>query len=188
MNRPGKTFRVLLGVSGSIAAYKAAALTRLIVKQGWQVRVIMTRAATEFVTPLTFQTLSQNPVGTEQFAPATDWHPEHIAYAEDADVALVAPCTANVMAKITHGLADDLLTATLLATHAPLLLAPAMNEGMWRNPATQANIETLIARGAAFISPETGELACGTSGAGRMAEPETILAELQKREEAWRGA
>ncbi len=188
MERSAKTFRVLLGVAGSIAAYKAASLTRLMVRRGWQVRVLMTRAATEFVAPLTFQTLSQNPVGIEQFGPAADWRPEHIAYASDADLVLVAPCTANVMAKITHGLADDLLTASVLAAQAPLLLAPAMNEGMWLNAATQANIQTLIGRGVAFISPETGDLACGVSGTGRMAEPETILAALVKREEALRHA
>ena len=166
--------KIVLGVTGSIAAYKACELVRLFVKGGDDVRVVMTAAAQQFVTPLTFQTLSRNPVGTDPFAPPETWRPEHIALAE-ADAVVVAPATANVIAKMAHGLADDLLTATLLATRAPVFVAPAMNDGMWANPATQANLATLRARGVKVIEPGTGPLACGTEGKGRFADPEEIF-------------
>ena len=165
--------RITIGVTGSIAAYKACELVRLFVKRGDEVRVVMTAAAQKFVTPLTFQTLSRNPVGTDQFAPPEAWRPEHIAFAE-ADAVVVAPATANVIAKMAHGLADDLLTATLLATRAPVCVAPAMNDGMWANPATQANLAALRERGVKIIEPATGELACGSEGKGRFASPEEI--------------
>ena len=165
--------KIVLGVTGSIAAYKACELVRLFVKRGDDVRVVMTAAAQKFITPLTFQTLSRNPVGTDQFAPLAEWRPEHIALA-DADAVVVAPATANAIAKIAHGIADDLLTATLLATRAPVFVAPAMNDGMWANPATQANLATLKVRGMVLIEPESGELACGTAGKGRFASPEAI--------------
>ena len=170
--------KILLGVTGSIAAYKACELVRLFVKGGDDVRVIMTKSACEFVSPLTFQTLSRNPVGTGQFAPPTEWKPEHIAYA-DADAVVVAPATANTIAKMAHGLADDLLSSTLLATRAPVFVAPAMNDGMWDNPATQANMALLKARGVTVIEPDAGELACGTEGKGRFAAPETICAAVR---------
>ena len=165
--------KIVLGVTGSIAAYKACELVRLFVKRGDDVRVVMTAAAREFVTPLTFQTLSRNPVGIDQFALPVEWKPEHIAYA-DADAVVVAPATANIIAKMAHGLADDLLSSTLLATRSPIFVAPAMNDGMWDNPATQANIEILKSRGVRFIDPDSGELACGTAGKGRVAAPEEI--------------
>lgn len=165
--------KIVLGVTGSIAAYKACELVRLFVKRGDDVRVVMTAAAREFVTPLTFQTLSRNPVGIDQFALPAEWKPEHIAYA-DADAVVVAPATANIIAKMAHGLADDLLSSTLLATRSPIFVAPAMNDGMWDNPATQANIEILKSRGVRFIDPGSGELACGTAGKGRFAAPEEI--------------
>ena len=165
--------KIVLGVTGSIAAYKACELVRLFVKRGDDVRVVMTAAAREFVTPLTFQTLSRNPVGIDQFALPAEWKPEHIAYA-DADAVIVAPATANIIAKMAHGLADDLLSSTLLATRSPVFVAPAMNDGMWENPATQANIEILKSRGVRFIDPDSGELACGTAGKGRFAAPEEI--------------
>ena len=165
--------KVVLGVTGSIAAYKACELVRLFVKRGDDVRVVMTAAAREFVAPLTFQTLSRNPVGIDQFALPAQWKPEHIAYA-DADAVVVAPATANIIAKMAHGIADDILSSTLLATRAPIFVAPAMNDGMWDNPATQANIEILKSRGVHFIDPDSGELACGTEGKGRLADPETI--------------
>jgi len=170
--------RILLGVTGSIAAYKACELVRLLVKNGNEVTVVMTKAATEFVRPLTYQTLSRNPVYVDQFAPPVSWKPEHVSLAESADLALVAPATANMIAKMRHGLADDLLSATLLATRAPIAIAPAMNTGMWENPVTQENIEALQRRGVLVIEPEDGELACGVSGKGRMAEPEKIVAAL----------
>ena len=165
--------RITIGVTGSIAAYKACELVRLFVKRGDDVRVVMTAAAQRFVTPLTFQTLSRNPVGTDLFALPTDWKPEHIAFSE-ADAIVVAPATANLIAKMAHGLADDLLSATLLATRAPVFIAPAMNDGMWKNPMTQANLASLRNSGITIIEPGTGSLACGTEGKGRFAEPEDI--------------
>ena len=166
---------VLLGVTGSIAAYKAAELVRLFVKNGDDVHVVMTPAAGEFVRPLTFQTLSRNPVEIDQFAAPAQWKPEHISLAECADLVVVAPATANTLAKMRFGIADNLLTATLLATRAPIAVAPAMNTGMWENPATQENLAALKARGVRVIEPGEGELACGVSGKGRMAAPESIF-------------
>jgi len=171
--------RITLGVTGSIAAYKACELVRLFVKNGDDVRVVMTSAACEFVTPLTFQTLSRNPVGIDQFALPEEWRPEHIALSE-ADAVVVAPATANAIAKMAHGIADDLLASTLLATRAPVFVAPAMNVGMWENPATQANIATLRGRGVSVIEPDDGALACGTDGKGRMASPTDIFAAVRK--------
>lgn len=170
---------VVLGVSGSIAAYKACEIVRALVKDGCDVRVIMTAAATEFVTPLTFQTLSRNPVGVDQFALPERWQPEHISLAQ-ADVLVVAPATANVIAKMACGIADDLLTSTILATKAPVVVAPAMNSGMWENKATQANVATLMSRGVSVVPPAAGELACGTTGRGRMADVADVLAAVRK--------
>ena len=167
--------KILLGVTGSIAAYKAVELVRLFVKNGDTVNVIMTPAACEFVKPLTFQTLSRNPVCVEQFAPIVSWKPEHISLAESADHVLVAPATANTIAKMRYGLADNLLTATLLATRAPVVIAPAMNTGMWESPVTQENIAALKAHGVTVIDPEDGELACGVKGKGRMMDPQKLF-------------
>ncbi|MBR2939953.1 MAG: hypothetical protein IKC14_01455 [Kiritimatiellae bacterium] len=167
--------KILLGVTGSIAAYKAAELVRLFVKNGDTVNVIMTPAACEFVRPLTFQTLSRNPVCVEQFAPIVSWKPEHISLAESADLVLVAPASANTIAKMRYGLADNLLTATVLATRAPVVIAPAMNTGMWESPVTQENIAALKARGVTVVEPADGELACGVKGKGRMMDPEQIF-------------
>lgn len=167
--------KIVLGVTGSIAAYKAAELVRLFVKAGDEVKVVMTPAATEFVTPLTFRTLSRNQVAIDQFAGPETWNPEHIALATWADRIVVAPASANTLAKMRYGLADNLLSSILLATRAPVAVAPAMNDGMWENAATQENLAALAARGVAIIEPGEGELACGTSGKGRMAEPETIF-------------
>ena len=167
--------KVVVGVTGSIAAYKAAELVRLFVKGGDEVRVVMTDAACKFVAPLTFQTLSRNPVECDLFADPQDWKPGHVSLAAAADLAVVAPATANILAKMAHGIADDLLSSTLLATKAPIIVAPAMNTGMWENPATQANVAALAARGVRVVRPGTGDLACGTEGAGRMAEPADIL-------------
>lgn len=172
--------RVLLGVTGSIAAYKAAELVRLFVRHGDEVRVVMTPAATEFVSPLTFQTLSRNPVSVDQFAAPAEWRPEHISLA-DCDLALVAPATANTIAKMRCGIADNLLTATLLATRAPVVVAPAMNSGMWAAAATQENVAALRARGVRFVGPADGELACAAVGAGRMAEPSEIFEAVKVR-------
>lgn len=170
--------KVLLCVTGSIAAYKAVELLRLFIRRGDEVTVLMTPAACEFVKPLTFQTLSRNPVFVDQFAPVVSWKPEHISLAESADLVLVAPATANTIAKMRYGLADNLLTATLLATRAPIWVAPAMNTGMWENPVTRENIASLRARGVTVIEPEEGDLACGETGKGRMMEPEKIVSAL----------
>ena len=166
--------KILLCVTGSIAAYKAVELVRLFIKNGDAVQVVMTDAATKFVTPLTFQTLSRNPVYIDQFGPVISWRPEHIALS-GCDLALVAPATANTIAKLRYGLADNLLTATLLATRAPIALAPAMNTGMWESAVTQENIAALKARGVKVIEPVDGELACGVKGCGRMMDPEQIF-------------
>ena len=171
---------VILGVTGSIAAYKSVELARLIVKAGYAVRVVMTAAAGRFVSELTFRTVSQHPVLTDMFAPPVEWAPAHIAWADQADAMLIAPCTANVMAKLAHGLADDALTAVALACPAPLLVAPAMNAAMWQHPATAANAQILKTRGAVMIEPAAGDLACGTAGPGRMSEPAEIFAALRK--------
>ena len=170
--------KILLGVTGSIAAYKAAELVRLFVKNGDDVRVVMTPAACEFVSPLTFQTLSRNPVYVEEFKRPAEWRPEHISLA-DCDLAVVAPATANTIAKMRYGLADNLLTSTLLATRAPIVVAPAMNDGMWENAVTRENIAALEARGVKVIGPDDGELACGTAGRGRMMDPVRIFEELK---------
>ncbi|MBO7686131.1 MAG: phosphopantothenoylcysteine decarboxylase [Kiritimatiellae bacterium] len=166
---------VVLGVTGSIAAYKACELVRLLVKRGDDVHVVMTDHARAFVTPLTFRTLSRNEVACDLFEEPRDWKPGHVSLAAAADLVVVAPATANILAKMAHGIADDLLSSTLLATKAPVVVAPAMNTGMWDNPATQANVATLVARGVRVVAPGDGALACGTEGRGRMAEPSEIL-------------
>jgi phosphopantothenoylcysteine decarboxylase/phosphopantothenate--cysteine ligase len=169
---------VVLGVTGSIAAYKAAELVRLFMKNGDDVHVVMTPGACEFVRPLTFESLSRNPVRTEPFVLDAASRPEHISLAERADLVVVAPATANTLAKMRFGIGDNLLTAMLLAARSTVAVAPAMNTAMWENPAVQENIEVLRARGVRVIGPGGGELACGTSGRGRMEEPEKIFREL----------
>jgi phosphopantothenoylcysteine decarboxylase/phosphopantothenate--cysteine ligase len=165
---------ILLGVTGSIAAYKACELARLFVKEDHEVHVLMTEGAKKFVTPLTFRTLSRNPVAESMFDDPDNWVPGHISLADKADILVIAPCTANVIAKIAHGIADDILSATALATKVPILIVPAMNTGMWDNPVTQANIALLLSRGIHIVDAGTGDLACGTTGKGRMADPEQI--------------
>lgn len=166
---------VVLGVTGGIAAYKACELTSRLRKAGAQVYVVMTHHACEFVSPLTFETLSNHPAVADTFQRPATWEVEHIAVAKRADVFVIAPATANILAKMAHGIADDMLSTTVLATRAPVLVAPAMNTGMWENAATQENVETLRRRGVRFIGPEGGFLACGDSGAGRMSEPAAIF-------------
>jgi len=165
---------IVLGVTGGIAAYKSAELVSRLRHLGARVHVIMTRNATEFVSPLTFQTLSANQVVTDTFQAPEYWNVEHVALAKLAEVFVIAPATANIMAKMAAGIADDMLSTTVLATKAPVLLAPAMNTGMWTAAATQANLGILKERGVYFTGPECGMLACGDEGAGRMSEPETI--------------
>ncbi len=166
---------VVLGVTGGIAAYKAVEVVSRLKKLGANVDVVMTKNATEFVAPLTFETLSGRPVVTDTFQRPERWEVEHVALAKKADLMLVAPATANLMAKLAAGIADDMLTTTLLATRAPILLAPAMNTGMWEASATQQNLQTLLARGVHTVGPESGLLACGDTGDGRMSEPEAIV-------------
>lgn len=170
---------IVLGVTGSIAAYKAAELVRQMKEEGWDVHVVMTKAATRFVGELTFRTLSQNPVAVDLFEAPESWRPKHVALADRARGLVIAPCTANVLAKLAVGLADDLLTAVALASRAPMVVAPAMNERMWNHPATQTNVRLLEERGAHIVMPGTGALACGAMGRGRMAEPEEILAAVR---------
>lgn len=170
--------QVLLGVSGGIAAYKAAELTRRLRAAGAEVRVVMTEAARAFVGPLTFQALSGNPVRLDILDPAAEAGMDHIELARWADLVLVAPASANLMARLAAGLADDLLTTVILATQAPLYLAPAMNQRMWRHPATQANARLLQERGVRLLGPAEGEQACGETGPGRMLEPLDILQAL----------
>ncbi len=159
---------IVLGVTGSIAAYKAAELASLLVKQGHEVFVVMTKDATEFITPLTLQTLSKNPVTTSFYDEKQSWHPGHIALADRASLLVIAPATAHVIAELAHGLAGHPLAAIALATRAQILIAPAMNGKMWEHPATQENVGTLKSRGVEFIGPEEGMLACGYEGVGRL--------------------
>ncbi|HET6591297.1 MAG TPA: bifunctional phosphopantothenoylcysteine decarboxylase/phosphopantothenate--cysteine ligase CoaBC [Xanthomonadales bacterium] len=170
--------RILLGVSGGIAAYKSVDLVRRLRDGGADVRVVMTRGAQAFVTPLTFQAVSGQPVHTELLDEAAEAGMGHIQLARWADHVLVAPATADFMARLAHGLADDLLTTICLATRAPLALAPAMNHQMWVNPATQRNCSLLQQRGVRLIGPESGSQACGESGPGRMTEPADLAAAL----------
>ena len=169
---------ILVGVTGGIAAYKTAALVSGLVQAGAGASVIMTEHATRFVGPLTFQTLTGRPVHTDLFESPDVYKAEHIALAERAELVVVAPATANCLAKLAHGIADDLLSTVLLAVEAPLLAAPAMNARMWAHPAVKANVELLRSRGVRFIGPEEGRLACGTVGPGRMAEPQEILRQI----------
>ena len=166
---------VVLGVTGGIAAYKACEVVSRLRKLGADVYVIMTKSATEFIQPLTFETLSNHPVVTDTFARPATWEVEHIALAKRADVFAIAPATANILAKIAHGIADDMLSTTVLATKAPVLVAPAMNTGMWTAEVTQENCATLHRRGVHFVGPDAGFLACGDTGSGRMSEPAAIV-------------
>jgi len=167
---------ILVGVTGGIAAFKAAALVSALAQAGAGVSVVLTRAAARFVAPLTFHALSGRPVYDDLWSAPDGSAAPHIVLADRAEVAVVAPATADLLAKAAHGIADDLLTSTLVALEAPLIVAPAMHERMWRHPAVQANVETLRARGVQLVGPAEGRLACGTSGPGRMVEPDAILA------------
>ncbi len=178
---PGRGSRVVLGVSGGIAAYKAAEIIRGLVRHGCDVHVLMTAHAREFITPLTLQTLSGHPVLTSQWDLAAGADIQHIALARDLDLFLVAPATANALAKMANGLADDFLSTFHLAVTAPVAVAPAMNLWMWEHPATRRNVDTLRERGVLIIDPGVGELACGDEGVGRMAEPEDIVSSALKR-------
>lgn len=170
---------LLLGVTGGIAAYKAAELTRLLVQEGIEVQVVMTEAACRFVGPATFQALSGNTVYTDLWDARIANNMAHIDLSREADVVLVAPASADFIAKLVHGRADDLLSTLCLARECPLLVAPAMNRQMWENPATQRNIAQLERDGVTILGPESGEQACGETGMGRMLEPETLLEDIR---------
>jgi phosphopantothenoylcysteine decarboxylase/phosphopantothenate--cysteine ligase len=177
----GKLDNVVLGVSGGIACYKAVELVRLLVKEEYTVQVIMTRGAMQFVTPLTFQTLSARPVATDTFNLTQESEIGHINLADSADIFVVAPATANVIGKIAAGIADDLLTTVLMATQAPVLIAPAMNIHMYENPILQENLRKLRRVGYEILEPDEGHLACGYEGKGRLPDPEVILEQIRGR-------
>ncbi|CQR47748.1 Coenzyme A biosynthesis bifunctional protein CoaBC [Paraliobacillus sp. PM-2] len=175
--------RIVLGVSGGIAAYKACALTSKLIQQGAEVKVIMTENAQEFVTPLTFQALSRNPVYTDTFDEKDTSKIAHIDLADWADLFIIAPATANIIGKIANGIADDMLSTTILATEADIYIAPAMNVHMYGHPAVKRNMQTLEQWGYRFIEPGEGYLACGYVGKGRLEEPETIVNAIEKDQE-----
>lgn len=183
--------KIVLGVTGGIAVYKAVDLVSRLRKQGCEVRVVMTEHAQQFVTPLTFKEISGNQVAVSMWSSNQEFNVEHIALANWADAFVVAPATANIIAKMAYGLADDLLSTTLLAAQAPIVVCPAMNTGMYENAATQENIAKLKSRGVTVMPPAVGKLACGTSGAGRLPEPQEIVEFLNaffaKREGDLRG-
>jgi len=173
-----KNKKVLLGVGGGIAAYRAAELARLLIKRGAEVRCVMTKSACEFVTPLTFEALTGDLVHTELFDLTSEREMGHIRLARWADAIVIAPATANLITKLAYGIADDLLTTIMQVNDKPVLIAPAMNHSMWESSATEQNVKTLRLRGLHFSGPASGELACGESGAGRLNEPETISDDL----------
>ena len=178
MRFAGKT--VVLCVTGGIAAYKAADLTSKLHQNGAEVRVLMTESAAQFISPMTFETLSGNRAVVDTFDRSFPWEVEHISLAKAADVFVIAPATANVIAKAAHGIADDMVTTTLLATKALVVVAPAMNTGMYDNPVTQSNLETLRGRGFHIIDPAAGHLACGDSGRGKLPDTQTLLWGIEK--------
>lgn len=180
-----KNKTILLGVSGGIAAYKSASLASLLVKAGASVHVIMTENAKNFINPITFETLTGHKCISDTFDRNFEFQVEHVALAKKADVIMVAPATANVIAKLAHGIADDMLTTTILASKAPKLIAPAMNTGMYENPVTQDNLKLLAKYGMTIITPASGRLACGDMGPGKMPEPE-LLYEYIVREAAFK--
>ncbi len=171
---------IVLGVTGGIAAYKACEIVRLLSLEGADIHVVMTKGATQFVTPMTFQALSRNPVKTNIFDLAQESEMNHIQLADETDLILVAPATADFIAKAAHGICDDLLTTVLCATKAPIVLCPTMNVNMYENSITQENISTVKRHGMKLIGPAAGSLACGWEGLGRMTEPESIVTEVKK--------
>lgn len=172
--------RILLMVTGGIAAYKSCFLARLLSQAGFSVKVAMTEAATRFVTPMTFQVLTGHPVATDLWGERQSDALDHVEYARWADLVVIAPATADIMAKAAHGIADEIVSTMLLAFPGPVLMAPAMNDNMWRHPASVGNREILAARGVHFVGPGSGWLACGTVDEGRMSEPEEILTAVRK--------
>ncbi len=180
MSLPLLNKKIILGVTGSIAAYKAAELTSQLHKRGAEVHPVMTAAAQKFITPLTLQTLARQPVAADLWDEGNGWQPGHIELADKADLLLVAPATADVIAQFAHGLAPDYLGSIYLVCRAPVLIAPAMNGKMWTHPATVANVAALRSRGADFIGPEEGMLACGYEGVGRLWPVEGIVGRVEE--------
>jgi phosphopantothenoylcysteine synthetase/decarboxylase len=178
MDQPLAGRRIILGITGSIAAYKAADLTSRLCRLGADVTPVMTAAARRFITPLTLQTLARQPVATDLWSEENGWRPGHIELAEKADLLLVAPATADVIAQFAAGLAPDLLSSLFLMARCPVLIAPAMNGKMWTHPATAANVAALTLRGVEFLGPEEGRLACGYEGVGRLWPVEGIIARV----------
>ncbi len=174
----GKT--IVLGVSGGIAAYKSAEITRKLVEVGAIVHVVMTKGAQQFITPLTLQTLSGNPVHLDLFSLTEEQHIGHISLADRADLILIAPATADLLAKMAHGICDDLLTTVVCATQAKILVAPSMNVHMWENSITQENVEKLKQHGFMILEPDAGYLACGYTGKGRLPEPDALVREVER--------
>ena len=173
--------RVILGVTGSIAAYKAPDIVRHLMRQDYLVSVIMTETAVRFISPLTLASVSRQNVHRDMFdEKQKDWRTDHVSLAQEAAAVVIAPATADVIGRIACGLADDLLTCTVMATRAPVFIAPAMNEGMYRNPIVQENIRKLKKLGIRFIGPEKGPLACGSEGEGRMTDPQKIAKEIKR--------
>jgi len=178
-----KNKNIILGISGSIAAYKSCEIIRLLIKEKANVIPVMTKNAAEFITPLTIQTLSKNKVYIDMFAANFNWEIEHVSISKKADLLLIAPATANIIAKISAGIADDALTTLVLSVRyggCPVVICPAMNSEMYRNPVTQKNISYLEKIGCNFIGPEKGELACGNDDIGRMSAPQDIISEIKK--------
>ena len=175
MSKDLKKKTIVLGIGGGIAAYKCCELARMLAKQGASVHCVLTAAGAQFVTPLTLQTLTGNSVHTEMFNLIQEGEIGHIALADRAELVLVAPATADLIAKVAHGICDELLTAVICATKAPVVFAPSMNSNMWTNPITQGNVAKLKEHGYRFIEPAEGELACGYEGKGRLPEPTEIL-------------
>ena len=180
MGIPQKTPQILLIISDGIAAYKALELIRRMKDQGWAVRVILTKGGAQFITPLSVSALSGDKTYTDLFSLTDEAEMGHIRLARDADLVVIAPASANMMARISHGMADDLASTAVLATGAPILIAPAMNPFMWANPATQANTAILKSRGISFVGPDSGDMACGEDGAGRLADPMAIIAAAER--------
>lgn len=175
-----KNKNIILGICGGIAAYKCCDIIRYFVKQEANIECIMTKNASQFITPLTLQTLSRNKVYSDMFEKSQTWEIDHISLADKADIIIIAPATADTISRLAMGRADDLLASTVLATKAKILICPSMNTNMFNHKAVQKNIETLKSYGYLFVMPEKGELACGVSGDGRLASIDKIIAEAQK--------
>ena len=172
--------KIILGVTGSIAAFKGAALASMLVKKGHDVHTILTNNACKFITSLTFQSITSNQVMVDMFEPAVNYNPSHVSIARDASLLVIAPASANILSKMAGGIADDMLSTTYLSVDCPVLVAPAMHTAMWQHPAIEENVKKLKERGVQFTGPSEGRLASGDMGPGRMVEPEKIAIVIEK--------